>query len=56
MRHILILLGVCFLLLIIGCHWIVSFNSKGKTFDTIEEIPYNRIGLLLATSPFTKEG
>ena len=56
MRHILILLGVCLLLLIIGCHWIVSFSCKDKIFDNIEEIPYNRIGLLLATSPFTTEG
>lgn len=56
MRHILILLGVCLLLLIIGCHWIVSLQGKDKIFDSIEEIPYNRIGLLLATSPFTTEG
>lgn len=39
-----------------GCHWIVSFSCKDKIFDNIEEIPYNRIGLLLATSPFTTEG
>ena len=49
MRHILILLGLILFLLVIGCHWIVSFNSKGKTFDHIAAIPHNQVGLLLAT-------
>ena len=56
MRHILILLGLILFLLVIGWHWIVSFNSKGKTFDNIAAIHHNQVGLLLATSPFTAEG
>lgn len=55
-KYILILSGLSLFLLIIGCYWIISFNSIGKTYDNIEEIPYNKIGLLLATSPFTAEG
>ena len=56
MRHTLIILGLSLFLLVIGCHWIVSFNSRGKTFDNIAAIPHNQVGLLLATSPFTAEG
>ena len=57
MRHTLIILGSSLFLLVIGCHWIVSFNSRGKTFDSIAAIPHNnQVGLLLATSPFTAEG
>ena len=56
MRHTLIILGLSLFLLVIGCHWIVSFNSGGKTFDNIAAIPHNQVGLLLATSPFTAEG
>lgn len=44
------------LIVIIGCDWIVSNNAKSKIFDNIEDIPYNEIGLLLATSPITPQG
>ncbi len=44
------------LITIIACDWIVSNNAKDKMFDNIEDIPYNEIGLLLATSPITPQG
>ena len=48
------ILGV--LLLVIGCNLIVAWKSNGKTYDSVNEIPHNRIGLLLATSPITPGG
>ena len=31
-------------------------NAKGKTYSSVKEIPYNRVGLVLGTSPFTSTG
>lgn len=44
------------LLVIIVCHYIVVVNASGKTYDNVEEIPHNKVGLLLATSPITPGG
>ncbi|MDL2265641.1 YdcF family protein [Parabacteroides sp. OttesenSCG-928-G21] len=44
------------LLLIICCDWIVSNNAKDRLFANVEDIPYNKVGLLLATSPITPQG
>lgn len=35
---------------------IVSFNASGRTYHDVNEIPYNKVGLLLATSPITPGG
>lgn len=35
---------------------VVTANSRGKTFDNASDIPYNKVGLLLATSPITPGG
>lgn len=48
--------GVCVLLLIAVCHSIVVLNANGKTYDDVAEIPHNKVGLLLATSPTTPGG
>lgn len=34
----------------------VSTNAKGKTFNDVQSIPYNEVGLLLGTSPITSNG
>ena len=34
----------------------VSANAKGKTFNDIQGIPFNEVGLLLGTSPVTSNG
>lgn len=41
---------------IVGCYIVVSANANGKTCDKTEDIPYNRVGLLLGTSPITPQG
>lgn len=43
-------------LLTLLSYWVVSQNAKGRTYDAIEDMPYNKIGLLLATSPITPGG
>lgn len=53
----LLAFGISFILIVIlTCNWIVSYNAKSKIFDNIEDIPYNKVGLLLGTSPITPEG
>lgn len=44
------------LTVIISCYLFVSTNARGKTFDDVQHIPYNEIGLLLGTSPITSKG
>lgn len=41
---------------IIGCYIVVSLNANGKTFNKVEVIPNNKVGLLLGTSPITPQG
>lgn len=58
-RHIIRLLLILIVLMIgaiIGCYVAISINAKGKTFDKVENIPVNKVGLLLGTSPFTPQG
>lgn len=38
------------------CHLIVICNASGKTYDIVDEIPHNTVGILLATSPITPGG
>ena len=47
---------VSVLLLIVVCHFAVVWNAAGRTFDNVAEVPRNKVGLLLATSPVTAEG
>lgn len=51
----LILAWLIFSLLYIS-NFIVVQEAKGKTFSSIDEIPYNRVGLLLGTSKYRKVG
>lgn len=48
--------AVSVLLLIAICHCIIVWNASGKTYDNVETIPHNKVGLLLATSPITPGG
>ncbi len=41
---------VCLALMII-CNRIVVNNAEGKVFSDIENIKYNKVGLLLGTTP-----
>lgn len=59
-KKIILWLGVIaifgIVLIIIGCNLIVAWDSNGKTYDYVSQIPHNRVGLLLATSPITPGG
>lgn len=44
------------LLLIAGCYLAVVWNASGRTYDNTADIPHNKFGLLLATSPITPGG
>ena len=51
-RRIILLFSVTILLIIIlGCYLLVSVNARGKTFDDVQDMPFNEVGLLLGTSP-----
>ena len=41
---------------IIAGYRMVTINAIGRTYDNICEIPHNKVGLLLATSPITAGG
>lgn len=41
---------------IIGCYITISINANNTTYDSIKAIPYNKVGLLLGTSPVTLQG
>ena len=44
------------MLLIIGCYLSVSLRTWDRTFDNIDDVQEYTYGLLLGTSPFTKDG
>lgn len=43
-------------MIILICYVEITANSKCKTFDDVSDIPHNKVGLLLATSPITPGG
>ena len=43
-------------LLIAISYMVVSINAQSQTFDDVSDIPHNKVGLLLATSPITPGG
>lgn len=55
---VLTCVAVAFVLasLISTCYVIVSTNASDRIFDNIKDIPHNKVGLLLATSPITPGG
>lgn len=50
-----IIIGL-FILLLCICYGLVSWNAYGRTYDDVNDIPHNKYGLLLATSPITPGG
>ena len=55
-RIILLCLVTVLLIAILSCYLLISVNAKGKTFNDIQDIPFNETGLLLGTSPVTSNG
>lgn len=41
---------------VVACYTIITINANDKTYDSIKAIPYNKVGLLLGTSPVTPQG
>jgi SanA protein len=54
-KNSLIVIIVVFAITLI-CNILVVKNSRGKTFDNIDDVGYCKYGLLLATSPITSTG
>ena len=50
-----IILFVCIVVMLI-CNQIVVNNAEGKTFSDIDSIKYNKVGLLLGTTPQARIG
>ena len=48
--------AIALVAVIVVCNILVVSAASGKTYDTMESIPHNRYGLLLATSPITQNG
>ncbi len=44
------------LVLIVICYFVVAANASDRTFNEVNDVPHNRYGLLLATSPITLGG
>ena len=55
-RIILLYLVTVLLIAILSCYLLVSANARGKTFNDVQDIPFNEVGLLLGTSPVTSNG
>lgn len=53
---ILFLIIGLFILILCLCYGLVSWNASGRTYDDVKDIPHNKYGLLLATSPITPGG
>lgn len=41
---------------VIACNIIVKVDASDKIYDTVTDIPHNRVALLLGTAPFTPAG
>ena len=50
-----IILFVCIVVMMV-CNQIVVNNAKGKVFSDIDSIEYNKVGLLLGTTPQARIG
>lgn len=50
LRYVLIVLILFTVLVIVVCNQIVENAAFGKTYSTVSEVPFNRVGLVLGTS------
>lgn len=52
-----VLVTIVFVIVIIqACYWTVALCAKGRIFDSVEDIPYNEVGMVLGTGPTTITG
>lgn len=52
----LLLLAILPLLIVLGCYWVIEISSNHKVYDSLETIPYNKVGIVLGTARHRVEG
>lgn len=52
----LLLLATLPLLIVLGCYWVIEISSNHKVYDSLEAIPYNKVGIVLGTARHRVEG
>lgn len=55
-RYFILIILMTPLLILLFCNLIISYSAKGKIFTSLEEIPNNRVGLVLGTSKKLTDG
>lgn len=55
-RYILLIIVLAPLLIIFLCNMLITYSAKGKVFHSIEQIPKNRVGLVLGTAKKLVDG
>lgn len=48
--------GFACVVLIATCYCVVKFNASGKLYTDVDDIPHNKVGLLLGTAPLNRWG
>ena len=51
-----IIIAIIIVFISMICHIIVKKSVSDKMFNDLDEIPYNKVGLLLGTAPITPQG
>lgn len=52
----LVVLFILMALVILSCYLLVDWKTSGRTFDSVADVPQHEYGLLLGTSPVTRQG
>jgi SanA protein len=50
---VLVIAGILLSLL---CNSVIAWSARDKTFTDIEALPHRKVGIVLGTSPYTREG
>lgn len=50
----LLILSLISSIIAVGCYYYVETISKGKLYSSVKEIPTNKVGILLGTSPISR--
>ena len=50
------MLAILPLLIVLGCYWVIEISSNHKVYDSLETIPYNKVGIVLGTARHRVEG
>ncbi len=52
----LVVLGILMLLFVLGCDWYIDSSTRHQVYDDINDIPANRVALVLGTAPTLRAG